>query len=338
MRRLHLALAAACVVVATAASVAAGDSDGHRHRRHSDPPCFATPHVGLFTQENASTALPAPGQHPDFGALVPWAGVRARAAACAPTCRLIFLVRHAQAVSNVVQAAVGSAVWESDVARRCSYNGSTLFDAELTQLGRDQATALAAALGDAADLTTGLPPPVTVVSPLTRTLTTADLALGKVLPADIPFKVTELARERVGVNTCDARRAASDGGRSACGRVATGLRSSFAGPRFHAAFRIIPSSWWPPRKHRGWSPPRALGLAADADVEWTARARETDESLRTRARALLATIWRDTPPGAPVFVVSHSGMIPALLEVIGREPYPPVNAELVPALVSMAPC
>ena len=338
MWRLRLALAAACVVVATAASVAAGACDGGRHRRRPDPPCFSTPHVGLFRQEDASTALPTPGQHPSFGALVPWAEVRARAAACAPGCRLIFLVRLAQAVSNVVQAAVGAAVWDSDVGRRCAFNGSTLFDAELTRLGREQATALAAALGGGADLTTGLPPPVAVVSPLTRTLTTADLALGSVLPSNAPFKVTELARERVGVNTCDARRAASDGGRSACGRVATGLRSSFTGPRFHAAFRIIPSSWWPPRKHRGWSPPRALGLAADADVEWTPTARETDESLRSRARALLATIWRDTPPGAPVFVVTHSGMIPALLEVAGREPYPPTNAELVPALVSVAPC
>lgn len=326
----RLALLACCAALAAAL--------GRHHHHREALPCFSTPIPGLFVQERAAAALPAPGQHPAFGAVLPWADIKAKAVACAPSCRLLFFIRHAQAVSNAVAAAVGVDVWESDIAHRCAFNGTTLFDAELTAVGRAQAAALGVALASS-NLTAGLPPAAAVVSPLTRTLATADAALGAILPLTTPFHVTELARERVGRNTCDARRPASDGGASPCGRVATGLRSTFAGPRFEHAFVIVPSSWWPPRKRaRAWRPPSRLGLAADADVEWTRSVREPDAALAARARALLATIWRDTPAGAPVFVVAHSGIIPALLTVAGREPYPPQNAELMPALVQVGEC
>lgn len=322
-RSLLFALVAAAVAVVTAT-----------HSPRHATPCFHTPATGLFVQENATTALPGPGgQHPRFGAVVPWADIRARAAACAPACRLVYLVRHAQAASNVVQARVGPAAWEGHVGRRCRWGGVRLFDAPLTALGRAQAGALAAALaaGGAADLFAGLPPPAVVVSPLTRTLHTAVLALdGTIAGAGASnFSVAELARERVGVNTCDARSPASDGAASPCGHVARGLRSAWTGK--FGGFPIVRASWW--RRHRAWRPPAALGLTADADVEWTRHHRETDAHLAARADALLDTVWRDTAAGAPVIIVSHSGLIPGLLAAVGREPYPPQNAELVPALV-----
>jgi hypothetical protein len=39
---------------------------------------------------------------------VPWSNITAAAAACAPSCRLLLLVRHAQAASNAVAAAVAT--------------------------------------------------------------------------------------------------------------------------------------------------------------------------------------------------------------------------------------
>ena len=321
MRPLLLALVAVTVAAAPL------------HRAHR-PPCFRTPRFGLFTQENASTSLPGPGgQHPAFGATTPWADIRSLTAACAPRCRLLFLVRHGQADSNVVQARVGPAAWEGHIGRKCRWRGATLLDAALTATGRGQAAALAASLarGGLANLTAGLPPPTVVASPLTRTLHTAALALAGVLPPSTNFTVAELARERVGVNTCDARSPATDGGPSPCGRVKHGLRSSWSSTGLYGGFPIVRASWW--RRHHAWRPPAALGLTADADVEWGPRHRESDAHLAARADALLATVWRDTPAGAPVFIVSHSGLIPGLLAAVGRQPYPPQNAELVPALV-----
>jgi broad specificity phosphatase PhoE len=187
------------------ALAAAAAASSHDH-------CYTSPFTGLFAQEAGDHATLAPGvrQHPAFGARVPWPDVHARLAACGPACRLLLLVRHGEATSNAVQATVGPREWNLRVGRKCSYRGVPLWDAPLTAVGGAQAAALRAALADgpvtAADL---LGPaaarPRAVSSPLRRCLNTTLLALGGgVVPLE-SLAVSELARERWGVNTCDGR-------------------------------------------------------------------------------------------------------------------------------------
>lgn len=70
------------------------------------------------------------------------------------------------------------------------------------------------------------------------------------------------------------------------------------------------------------------------DPWWSARERESDEALQRRATAFLERILRNVHEEV-AFVVTHSGMIGALLSAMGRESYSAANAELIPALVEI---
>jgi len=130
---------------------------------------------GFFSQEDASKALKIPGQQPDFGAKRPWPEILQQ---LQPGRKLIYLIRHGEAVSNAVQAAVGELAWMS-VATACYWTNETsgeavrLFDPDLTERGRNQAKSLGAALekGDVTlhDLTGGRGFKV-VFSPLSRSI------------------------------------------------------------------------------------------------------------------------------------------------------------------------
>jgi len=95
---------------------------------------------GFFSQEDASKALKIPGQQPDFGAKRPWPEILQQ---LQPGRKLIYLIRHGEAVSNAVQAAVGELAWMS-VATACYWTNETsgeavrLFDPDLTERGRNQ--------------------------------------------------------------------------------------------------------------------------------------------------------------------------------------------------------
>ena len=79
---------------------------------------------------------------------------------------------------------------------------------------------------------------------------------------------------------------------------------------------------------------QSLGLTGNEDPWWTAQGRESDEALQQRATRFLERIFRNVPEEV-AFVVTHSGMIGALLSVMGRESYSATNAELIPALVEI---
>lgn len=77
-----------------------------------------------------------------------------------------------------------------------------------------------------------------------------------------------------------------------------------------------------------------MGLVANEDPWWLPDSRETDDAIRRRANVFLNHVFLNFPEDI-VFVVTHSGMISALLGAIGRESYNPSNAELVPALIQI---
>ncbi|KAG2487444.1 hypothetical protein HYH03_014011 [Edaphochlamys debaryana] len=287
---------------------------------------YTTP-AGLFIQERASKQLPGPGQHFSFGALVTWDRVHDVLRGL-PNAKLIFLVRHGQAVSNFLSDSLGPDEWFK-WETKCAYNDNNgtewgIFDADLTSLGTAEAEALNSMLADGGwykTLTAGEPTRA-VVSPLSRCLETATLAL-KGLPLTA-YDVEENVRETLGEDTCDARRAASDPKGSdkeklqgVC-KFEQGLRSKF--PDF--SFPITT----PVAGRR-----TGFGLLSDEDPLWTEE-RETQGHQTKRALQFLDDLWAFTPEKV-AFVVTHSGFTRSVLLAVGREPYRPQNTELVPLLV-----
>lgn len=87
----------------------------------------------------------------------------------------------------------------------CPYTNEIHTDAKLTQRGRLQAAAAGASL-----LLTKPLPQFAFVSPLSRTLETASIALSKAAALKIPLVAEETIRERNGVHVCDKRSAKED--------------------------------------------------------------------------------------------------------------------------------
>lgn len=331
--------------------------------------------TGLFIQERASKQLPGPGQHFSFGALVSWDSIHALLDSN-PDSKLVFLIRHGQAVSNFLSDSLGPDVWFT-LESQCSYtddNGTFwgIFDADLTDLGKDEARALNSMLKDGGwfDKLTGGRDSHTIVSPLSRCLETTLLALD-----GMPFTavdVDENVRETLGEDTCDARRSAGDPQDEdpdhligPC-QFTLGLRSKF--PEF--SFPISPKHG---DKHKdeydsddsdlgagaksngGGDGGRALTSGADAasraelvkkkdKPERTAFGlfanadiewtpdRETQAHQTKRAEHFLDDLFRLVEERV-VFVVTHSGFTRSVLLAVGREPYRPQNTELVPIVI-----
>lgn len=78
-------------------------------------------------------------------------------------------------------------------------------DAHLTQRGRLQAATAGSSL-----LQTTPAPQMAFVSPMSRTLQTATIALSKCAELNIPLIAEESIRERIGVHPCDKRSARED--------------------------------------------------------------------------------------------------------------------------------
>ncbi|KXZ49379.1 hypothetical protein GPECTOR_21g605 [Gonium pectorale] len=320
-------------------------------KRHGDRSPFRTP-AGLFIQERASKQLPGPGQHFSFGALVGWDRIH-QLLDNLPNSKLIFVIRHGQAVSNYLSDALGPDEWFKWESK-CAYNDNNgtewgIFDADLTALGSDEAHALNRMLKDGAwfnTLTAGKQARA-IVSPLSRCLETASIAL-----KDITFTATQVeenVRETLGEDTCDARRSASDPSGDKKDRLEgvckfeLGLESKFpdfdfpitppimrgaeGGQEGVEGGRLGSGSCDP----EGPTTREGFGLLADRDPLWTDD-RETQDHQVNRALCFLRDLWAFAPERV-VFVVSHSGFARSLLLAVGREPYRPQNTELVPVLV-----
>ena len=287
--------------------------------------------------------------------------------------KLLLLIRHGQAVSNFLGDALGPDEWFG-VEGTCAYdpkNGSAVldvFDADLTALGRAQAGALNSMLrgGGWWPRLTGGREARAVVSPLTRCLNTASLALdglrGGGRGAIRETVVEEYVRETLGEDTCDARRSASDpdprergGAAAAAAREGPcpfehGLRSKFPDYRFDVVGgEEEGEAGGGARGGNGGQDddggggggddprpgPRPFGLVSDADTLWTRDAREQQGHQVERARAFLDILFARAGERVAV-VVTHSGFARSLLLAVEREPYRPVNAELVPVIVDRA--
>ncbi|DAZ94847.1 TPA: hypothetical protein N0F65_012536 [Lagenidium giganteum] len=120
-------------------------------------------------------------------------------------CKMVYLVRHAQAAHNAAEAAVGTKHWERDLAR-----DGRFLDAELTDVGvADASTSGRQAFLSAASR--GMPKIETViVSPLSRAIQTALQLFPRDQQDAVPMLADELCREKLGVHACDQRRTRSE--------------------------------------------------------------------------------------------------------------------------------
>jgi broad specificity phosphatase PhoE len=214
-------------------------------------------------------------------------------------------------VHNVAEARYGTKAWDvrfprhpplpftdPDTRVQCYYSalpghdGLTWADAHLTPLGEQQARAVNALWKR--ELNAGLPvPDVFYVSPLTRTIQTADLSFAALDTAYRPY-VVELLREALGIHTCDARSPASH------------LRAAYPHLTFEPGF-------------------------SDQDVLWQKDYREPNSARRYRLATLLDDVWER--PGTWVSATSHSGAIASVLEVLGHRKWDLETGGVVPVVV-----
>eukprot|EP00937_MAST-01D_sp_MAST-1D-sp2_P007209 g7209.t1 len=138
------------------------------------------------------------------------------------SCKELHLVRHAEGLHNEAERNARSNVTGEPGTWVLleEHSGRRFWDARLTSRGRRQCAELRRRLLRQPSGPGSVPPEadggwaalaleldLVVVSPMTRTLQTASLALGQAdAPGAPPFVATELARERIGPYTCDARR------------------------------------------------------------------------------------------------------------------------------------
>jgi broad specificity phosphatase PhoE len=179
------------------------------------------------------------------------------------------------------------------------YDGITWADANLTSVGQDQALAVNKLWAE--QLPLGIPPPQTYyVSPLTRTIETANLSFKSLpLPASHPYKpyIKELVREALGVHTCDRRSTASH------------IKKTFTDP---------PLTFEP-----GFS---------NEDVLWEAGYREPRSARRYRLATFLDDVFA-SDKNVWLSFTSHSGAIGSMLEVLGHRGFALETGGVIPVFV-----
>ncbi|KAF2817464.1 phosphoglycerate mutase family protein [Mytilinidion resinicola] len=214
--------------------------------------------------------------------------------------KVIFMGRHGQGWHNVAESKYGTEAWDCHWSLLDGADGITWADANLTDLGKQQAQ-------DAHQLwnsllageENGIPSPETYyVSPLVRAIQTAVITFDKLdLPQELPFKpvVKELLREAIGVHTCDRRSSA------------TFIRDSYP-------FLTIEDGF------------------AETDPLWTVDLREPSSARRVRMTALLDDVFA-TDENTFISFTSHSGAIRSLLEAVSHRSFGLETGGVIPVFV-----
>ncbi|KAF2475313.1 phosphoglycerate mutase-like protein [Lindgomyces ingoldianus] len=211
--------------------------------------------------------------------------------------KVLLLGRHGQGWHNVAETKYGTEAWDCYWSMLDGADGITWSDANLTGIGKGQAQ-------DVNDLwkallPKGIPAPETYyVSPLTRTIETADVTFkGLRLPDHKPYKpiIKELLREAIGVHTCDRR------------STATYIRESFPHVELEENF-------------------------SEEDRLWSADYREPSSARKYRLSKLLDDVFAHDN-GAFLSLTSHSGAIASVLEAVGHRSFDLETGGVIPAFV-----
>ncbi|USP78943.1 hypothetical protein yc1106_06217 [Curvularia clavata] len=211
--------------------------------------------------------------------------------------KVLFLGRHGQGWHNVAETKYGTKAWDCYWSALDGADGITWADAHLTPIGESQAKDVHTLWSS--QLALGIPPPETYyVSPLTRTIQTADLSFSSLpLPASKPYKplIKELLREALGVHTCDRRSTASH------------LRSTYPHLTFEPGF-------------------------SNQDVLWQADYREPRSAREYRLKMLLDEVF-ERDEGVFLSFTSHSGAIGAVLRGVGHRNFALETGGVIPVFL-----
>ncbi|RHY34191.1 hypothetical protein DYB32_001097 [Aphanomyces invadans] len=211
--------------------------------------------------------------------------------------KVLYFIRHAEGHHNAAEKHHGTPIWDASVSKDDAY-----LDAELNEAGVRDASRRSVYMR--MELDAGMPLDRILVSPLTRTVQTANLYFNltsstsiKSPRTQLPVLAIESARETLGVHTCDKRRPTTE------------------------LIRDFP--------HVDWSL-----IESPHDDLWHPHHRETSEEIHTRCHEFLEDVFH-TVPDTYLAVVSHGGFIRACMGVLGMPSYKPINCEVVPVVVVM---
>ncbi|KAG6591117.1 Phosphoglycerate mutase family [Phytophthora cinnamomi] len=206
--------------------------------------------------------------------------------------KVVYLVRHAQGTHNVAEQKYGVGRWEDELARTDEF-----LDPDLTPFGVEDTKAKGPP-SIAAELQQGMPPiERVVVSPLSRTIQTAQTFFAKDQVTGRPLLCMESCREVLDCYTFDKRRPLSE------------IKHKFPDVDFSL-------------------------IEHEHDVLWSPTHHETDEEIYERARCFLSELF-DAVPERFVVVVSHVCFIQAVCAVTMARgiDFRPDNCEVVPLVL-----
>ncbi|KAF1848904.1 phosphoglycerate mutase family protein [Cucurbitaria berberidis CBS 394.84] len=211
--------------------------------------------------------------------------------------KVLFLGRHGQGWHNVAETKYGTEAWDCYWSALDGADGIIWADANLTSTGQEQAKDVRTLWKQ--QLPHGIPPPETYyVSPLTRTIETADLSFQELdLPPGKEYKpfIKELLREALGVHTCDRRSAKSV------------IEKNFPHVTFEPGF-------------------------SEDDELWEADYREPRTARRYRLALLLDDVFANDE-NVFLSLTAHSGAIASILEVFGHRAFALETGGVIPVLV-----
>ena len=229
---------------------------------------------------------------------------------------LLYAARHGEGWHNRAMAHYGPQEWDGHWSTRDGDGQMIWADADLTDIGAEQARALNAFWKKEIRQQVILTPERFFVSPLLRCLRTAELTWSDIqFPQQTPSsaspsmqevvtrfdpEIKELLRENIGVHTCDRRSSR------------TKIRSVYPSYRLEPGF-------------------------AETDLLWRADERESEAALTRRLRVVLDDIVQSSDhEETTVFsLTSHSGAIRALLRVIGHRSFGLPTGGIIPLLVKV---
>ncbi|KAL1875070.1 putative phosphoglycerate mutase pmu1 [Paecilomyces lecythidis] len=214
--------------------------------------------------------------------------------------KVLFLGRHGEGWHNAAESYYGTPAWNCYWAELDGNGTTTWADAHLTPNGIAQAEKAHDFWQFELDEQHIHPPDSYFVSPLTRTLQTANVTFsGLRLPrGSTPFQplIKEFFRESISIHTCDRRSNRT---------------------YIHALFPD-----WP--IERGFT---------EYDELWTGVTGETSSAQDVRSKTALDSVFSNHNTGFFVSVTSHSGEISSILRVLGHRAFSLSTGAVIPVLV-----
>jgi broad specificity phosphatase PhoE len=214
--------------------------------------------------------------------------------ASASNVKVLWLGRHGQGFHNVAETKYGTKAWDCYWSALDGADGIEWLDAHLTDVGVQQALDVNALWKQ--QLPHGIPMPQRFyVSPLTRTIQTADATFSSIEAMQYKPYIKELVREALGIHTCDKRSTKSH------------IETTFPHVAFEPNF-------------------------SDADVLWEKDYREPVSARNYRLATFLDDVFAHDD-GLFLSMTSHSGAIASMLEVLGHRKFALETGGVIPVVV-----